>query len=216
MISLVDFKTVLGATLTTNPTHSVRNLAIVGAYNDASTVIPTRPTDWVDLYTSSVSTGSLRLSYKYTTSSSDSFGTWTNADHLFVSIWSGSPGRIITPMYHSVGTATSTTMSWTAQPAGTFNGGADDVGVLLYGTNRNTTNSLSPTVGSTTHIFDQGDGLAFQAVGKYQVGRIATWTAAGITLTTSSIWRTVLITLIEEQLVIPSTVIDPLSHSVIR
>lgn len=216
MISLVDFKTVLGATLTTNPTHSVRNLAIVGAYNDASATLPTRPADWIDLYTSSVSTGSLRLSFKYTTSSSDSFGTWTNADHLFVSIWSGSPGRIITPIYHSVGTGTSTSMSWNAQPAGTFNSGADDVGVLLYGTNRNTTNVLSAAVGSTTHIFDQGDGVAFQTVGKYQVGRTVAWAAAGLTLGTSSAWRTVLITLVEEQLVTASEIIDPLSHSMIR
>lgn len=215
MISLVDFKTVLGATLTTNPTHSVRNLAIVGAYNDASTVLPTRPTDWVDLYTSSVSTGSLRLSYKYTTSSSDSFGTWTNADHLFVSIWSGSPGRIITPMYHSVGNATSTTMSWAAQPAGTFNTGADDVGVFLYGTNRSTTSVLSGAVGTTTHIYDQGDGALFQTVGKYQVGRTVAWSATGLTIP-SSLWRTVLITLVEEQLVTTSAIIDPLSHSMLR
>jgi hypothetical protein len=89
-------------------------------------------------------------------------------------------------------------MNWPAQTAGTFALDAEDVALFAYGVNRNITNNLSQTLGALTNLFADSNASTFQACGKYQLARSTIWASTSITLTTSSLWRTVMLILIEQ------------------
>lgn len=197
-ISLVDHATELADSLTAQPTHATGDLMICHAYRDGSAGAPTKPAGWVNLYTVSVSTGSYVVAYRYAQSNSDTFGTWANASHLTATVWRGAANTIVFPNDKIIGGTTNATMNWPAQTAGTLAQDAEDIALFAYGVNRNTTNNLAQTLGALTNLFDEGNGSTFQACAKYQLGRTTAWASTSITLATSSLWRTVMLILIEQ------------------
>lgn len=197
-ISLVDSSTEFADSLGNPPTLDTGDLMLCHAYRDAVSGAPTKPSGWVTLYTVAAATGSYMVAYKYAQSSSDTFGTWTNATHLTATVWRGAANTIVFPSYTSANSTTNTAMNWAAQPVGSFTTDAEDVALFAYGVNRNTTNNLAQTLGALTNLFDEGNGSTFQACGKYQLGRSTIWASTSITLATSSLWRTVMISLVEQ------------------
>lgn len=197
-ISLVDHATEFADSLTAQPTHATGDLFVCNAYRDAVSGAPTKPSGWVTLYTVAASTGSYMVAYKYAQSSGDTFGTWTNASHLTATVWRGAANTIVFPSYTSANSTTNTAMNWAAQPAGSFTTDAEDVALFAYGVNRNTTNNLAQTLGALTSLFDEGNGSTFQACGKYQLARSTIWASTSITIATSSLWRTLMLSLIEQ------------------
>ena len=197
-ISQVDFATDFADSLTAQPTHATGDLMLCHAYRDGVSGAPTKPSGWVTLYTVAASTGSYMVAYKYAQSNADTFGTWTNASHLTATVWRGAANTIVFPSYTSANSTTNTAMNWAAQPAGSFTTDAEDVALFAYGVNRNTTNNLAQTLGALTSLFDEGNGSTFQACGKYQLARSAIWASTSITIATSSLWRTLMLSLIEQ------------------
>lgn len=197
-ITLVDSRTFLGDSFSTQPTHDTGDLFICHGYRDASATPATKPAGWVNLYTVSVSTGSYIVAYKYAQSNADTFGTWTNASHLTGTVWRGGANTIVFPSDRIIGGTTNTTMNWPAQTAGTFAQDAEDIALFAYGVNRNITNNLNATLGALTNLFADSNGSTFQACGKFQTGRLTAWASTSITLGLSSLWRTVMLILIEQ------------------
>jgi hypothetical protein len=138
------------------------------------------------------------VAYKYAQSSSDTFGTWTNASHLTATVWRGAANTIVFPNDKIIGGAVFTTMNWGAQTAGTLAENAEDIALFAYGVNRNTTNNLAQTLGALTNLFDESNGSTFQACAKYQLARSTAWASTSIALATSSLYRTVMLILIEQ------------------
>ena len=197
-ISLVDHATELSDSLTAQPTHATGDLMLCHAYRDGATGAPIKPSGWVTLYTVAASTGSYMVAYKYAQSNADTFGTWTNASHLTATVWRGAANTIVFPNDKIIAGTVFTTMNWGAQTAGTLAENAEDIALFAYGVNRNTTNNLAQTLGALTNLFDEGNGSTFQACAKYQLARSTIWASTSITLATSSLYRTVMLILVEQ------------------
>ena len=197
-ISLVDHATEFADSLGNPPTLDTGDLMICHAYRDGTTGAPTKPSGWVNLYTLSAATGSYIVAYKYAQSNADTFGTWTNASHLTATVWRGAANTIVFPSDKIIAGTVFTTMNWGAQTAGTLAEDAEDIALFAYGVNRNTTNNLAQTLGALTNLFDESNGSTFQACAKYQLARSTAWASTSITLATSSLYRTVMLSLIEQ------------------
>jgi hypothetical protein len=182
----------------TMPTHSPGDLVIGIGTNDNAATIPTRPTGWTSLWAIGAGTSAIAAYYKYAQSTAETFGNWTNADHVSVTCWYGSPNTIVWPWFVQTGTGTSVTMAWPAQPAGTFRTASEDNVLLAYGHNRSTTNNLGQTLGAMTNLFTEGDGVNYQVAAKYQLARTTIWAATNLTMVTSVIYRTLLLCLTEQ------------------
>lgn len=193
-ISLVNSIQAFGQTVTPG-THNAGNLFLAACTNDNSPTIPSRPSDWILLWSGGSATGATILAYKYAQSASEAFGTWTNADHVSLTVWDGGANTFVSPWLVSTNTATSANMNWAAQATNTFRDGVADTALFLYGHNRLTSNNLSAALGATTHLFEDTDGV-FDIVGKYQLGRTTAWSGTSLTLT-SAFWRTAVICLNE-------------------
>lgn len=128
-ISLVSNAQALSDTLTM-PTHATGDLIMGIATNDNAATIPTKPSDWTSLWAIGATTSAIAVYYKYAQSNAEAFGTWTNADHVSVTVWRGSANTIVWPWYVQTSTGTSVTMAWAAQVAGTFRTASQD-NVLL-------------------------------------------------------------------------------------
>ena len=179
-------------------THATGDLIIGIATNDNAATIPTRPTGWTSLWSIGATTSAIAVYYKYAQSNAETFGTWTNADHVSATVWRGSANTIVFPWFVQTGTGTSVTMAWPAQPAGTFRTASEDNVLLAYGHNRSSTNNLGQTLGALTNLFEEGDGANYQVCAKYQLARSTIWAATNLTMATSVVYRTVMLCLTEQ------------------
>ena len=146
-ISLVSNAQAAADTVTM-PTHATGDLILVCTTNDNATTTPTLPSGYINLWALGSGTGAMAVGYKYAQSNAEATGTWTNADQISVTVWRGSSNTIVFPWQLSSGTSTSGTMSWGAQPTGTFRTSSEDNALFAYGHNRSTTNNLAQTLGA--------------------------------------------------------------------
>ena len=196
-IALRSNQQALSDTLTM-PTHAVGDLLLACAANDGATTAPTLPSGWVGLSQVGNNNIGLQFGYKYAQTTSESFGTWTNADHVSVTCWYGSANTIVWPWLISTSGATSTAMQWTSQTTGTFRTSSEDNVLFAFGHNRSSTNNLAQTLGALTNLFQDGDGANFQVCAKYQLARTTAWVATQLTMSTSVAWRTYMFCLTEQ------------------
>lgn len=196
-ISLVSNAQALSDTLSMS-THATGDLVIGIATNDNGSTIPTRPAGWTSLWSIGAGTSAIAAYYKYAQSNAETFGTWTNADHVSVTVWRGSANTIVWPWFISTSTGTSGNMNWPAQTAGTFRTDSEDNVLLAYGHNRSSTNNLGQTLGALTNLFEQGDGANYQVCTKYQLARSTIWANTTLTMATSVLFRTVMLCLTEQ------------------
>ena len=180
------------------PTHSIGNLILGIGTNDNGATIPTKPVGWTLLWTLGASTSSIAAYYKYAQSSSEQFATWTNADHVSVTVWSGSANTIVWPWLISNNIGVSVNMNWIAQTLNSFRADAEDNALLAYGHNRSATNNLGQTLGALTNLFTEGDGVNYQVCAKYQLGRTTTWANTILPMAASVTFRTVMFGLTEQ------------------
>jgi hypothetical protein len=186
-----------GNTLTM-PTHATGDLLLAFATRDNSTVAPTLPTGWTALFSIGSGTGAVLIAYKYAQSNAETFGTWTNASHVAVTVWYGAANTIVWPWLLSTNTATSGTMTWLAQTTGTFRTSSEDNVLVAWGHNRSSTNNLALTLGALTNLFAEGDGSTYQVCVKYQLARTTAWSATSLGLAASVFYRTAMLCLTEQ------------------
>jgi hypothetical protein len=182
----------------TMPTHSTGDLLLAVAANDGASTAPTLPTGWINVASVGNNNIGATIGYKYAQSNSETFGTWTNADHVSVTCWYGSSNTIVWPWFLSTNGATSTNMQWLLQPANTFRTNSEDNALFAFGHNRSSTNNLAQTLGALTNLFEQGDGTNYQVCVKYQLGRTTAFATTTLTMAASVAWRTYLICLTEQ------------------
>lgn len=72
----------------TVPTHVVGDLIVITAYRTALTA-PSLPTGYTAIDNTSANANSIRVGYKYATSTSDTSGTWTNATGIIITVYRG-------------------------------------------------------------------------------------------------------------------------------
>jgi hypothetical protein len=194
-ISLQASSTVNAAT-GTMLTHAAGDLLLWFAYNDNSTVIPTVPSGWVTRFSQALGTGSYVMAYKFAQTSSESYGTWTNADQIFASVWRGDPDTLVFPNYISGGAATATTVIYSAQTAGTFQTGASNQALIAWTQMRNVANVLTSPTGMTL-AQSATDGSAWQTRLDYQLNRTTIWPTTNVIVANLALYRTLIFGLVE-------------------
>lgn len=214
-ISLVSSIQALNNTLTPG-THAAGDLFLACTANDNSVTIPTLPSGWVNLGSVGNSLIGLRFAYKYAQSSSEAFGTFTNADHVSLTVWRGSANTIVMPWHVSTNGATSTAMNWPVQVSGSYRDSVEDTVLVAYGHNRSSTNNLAQTLGALTNLFEQGDGTNYQVCLKYQLARTTAFASTTLTMATSSAWRTYMFSLNEQTVYgISGGAVNPLENMLV-
>ena len=129
------------STTVTVPTHQIGDVIIIFA-SSLTTTPPTLPSGWTNLQTKVGASTSLRVGYKYATSTSDGSGTWTGASALNCVIYRNL--KIFNDS--SDNTGSSTTINY---PAKTFASGPGDNSVVIMFAQKNI--SVAPlTPASTT------------------------------------------------------------------
>jgi hypothetical protein len=196
-ISIVGSTSELANSITTMPTHSAGNLLLCLAYNDGASTAVTLPSGWIDRYFAALGSGGyLRVGFKYAQSSSETSGTWTNADQLFMLSITGGANTLVYPNYVSTNTGTSTTVNFAAQVAGTFQAGADDQALLSWAASRNSGNTLTAPSGLTAEQ-SATDSANYVSQVCFQASRTTAWTSTNITVATSALYRSVMLSLVE-------------------
>ena len=191
-ISLVSNQQALSDTLAM-PTHSTGDLILGIGTNDNAATVPTKPAGWTALLSIGAGTSAIGVYYKYAQSNAENFGTWTNSDHVSVTVWRGSANTIVWPWLISANTGTSVNMNWLAQTAGTFRTDSEDNVLFAYGHIRSSTNNLGQTLGALTNLFAGGDGTNYQVCAKYQLARTSIWANTTLTMAASVVFRTVML-----------------------
>ena len=196
------------------PAHQINDLILIYAYNDAQTTAVTIPSGFTNI--SGVVMGSFgytRVACKLATSTSETSGTWTNADHLIVLVFRGGTDALVNAEFLATNSATSTAVNYGAQPTGSFRDGASDVALVGFASQRNTLNNLAQAPGAMTNILDGGDGANYQVAAHWDDARTTAWSSTSITVTTSALYRTHVIGLFEQPFTATSGgTIDPLEH----
>ena len=182
------------------PSHLVRDTIVIHAMNHASATLPVKPdTSWITSYSASVAGGSVLTAYKHAQSNAETSGTWTNADHLFVTVWRGGSNTVVVPEFVSANTGATVTPNYPAQPAGSFKTDAANIALLAYVLNSNISNTLLPP-GATTDLQSATDSSTWQAKQYYQLSRTTSWASTNVTQATSAFWRTLMLTLVESDI----------------
>lgn len=181
------------------PTHDTDDLIIIHASNHASATLPVKPsTAWTNSYSASVAGGSVLVAYMHAANASMISGTWTNATHLFATVWRGGTNTLVVPEFICTQTGTSATIAYPAQTAGTVKTDAANMALLGYVLNSNTANTLLPP-GATIDLQSAVSGTAWQAKQYYQLNRTATWATTNVTQVTSAFYRSLILALVETQ-----------------
>jgi hypothetical protein len=181
-------------------THAKGDLILYLAYNQGSGVIPALPTNVLGLYNRSSSSGSQRIGYYLADSASETVGTtgWTNADNVTALVYRGGSSSIVVPSFLSVGSGTSTTITYTAQVAGTLKENAFDLWLVGYGMNNSVLNNLSSLAPSGMSSVNNSVGTNFE-VATYDTNatRTTVWPSTNVTAANSATYFTIVIELLE-------------------
>jgi hypothetical protein len=196
-ISIVGSTSELASSITTMPTHSAGNLLIGFGYNDGSSTAVTLPSGWIDRFFSAVGgAGYVRVGYKYAQSSSETSGTWTNADQLFMLSIAGGANTLVFPNYVSTNSTTTATINFAVQTAGTFQNGADDQALISWVASRNSGNTLTAPSGLTVEQ-SATDSTSFVSQVCFQASRTTAWASTNITVANSALYRSLMLSLVE-------------------
>lgn len=196
-ISIAGSTSELSSSITTMPTHSAGNLLLCFAYNDGATTAVTLPSGWVDRYFSAVGgAGYVRVGYKYAQSSSETSGTWTNADQLFMLSLTAGSNTLVFPNFISTNTSTTATINFAAPSAGTFQTSAADQALLSWVVSRNSSNTLTAPSGLTIEQ-SATDSANYVSQVCFQASRTTAWASTNITVTNSALYRSLMLSLVE-------------------
>jgi len=213
-ISIVGSTSVLSNSVSSMPTHAAGHLLLCLAYNDGSSTAVTLPSAWVERYGIAVGgVGYIRVGYKYAQSSSETSGTWTNADQLFMLSISSGANTLVFPNFISSNTGTATTINFAAQTASTFQTGADDQALISWVVSRNSTNTLTAPSGLTAQQ-SATDSANFVSQVCFQAARTTIWPTTNITVATSALYRSIMLSLVESPVygISGGGVVNPIEH----
>ena len=179
--------------------HQVGDLLLGFGYNDAQSTAVTLPSGWIDRYAAAVgSVGHIRIGYKIATTASENSGTWTNADQLFILVLRGAAKTSLFPNFLSTNSVTSTTITYAAQTAGTYQTNADDQALISWVVSRNATNVLTAPTGLTEEIAAT-DSVNFGTQVCKQLSRTSLFATQNVTVGTTALYRTVMLSIVESK-----------------
>ena len=197
-ISLIDSDETTGDSITI-PSHQINDTLLFFVYRDNSTGAPTIPADCQVVHQSVMgSFGYLISAYKIATTTSETSGTWTNASHMAVMVFRGGTNCLVLPEVFGSTSATSTSVTWGVQLAGSLRTNQSDLALVGTVAQRNTANNLATAPGAMTNILTGGNGSSYQIATHWDDNRTTAWASTSITVTNSALYRTQILNLFEQ------------------
>lgn len=193
-ISRISSATNAGDTITIG-THASGDLILIFAYNDGANTAPSLPAGWLNINNGTGSTSGTRIGYKVAQSSSETSGTWTNADGLIAVVYRSDVGLVI-PTLAGFNAGTSTTVSYTAFGS-SFNRENADQWMIGFGSQRSDTNALETAPTGLTNVTSL-TGTGWEMVAHDSNADANSFATASTTVVTSAAWRTVVFTVYEQ------------------
>ena len=178
-------------------THAQGDLLMAFAFNDGSTTIPSLPSGWTNHMTFTGSLTGIRIGYKMASSSSDTSGTWTNADGLIVVVYRGGTGYIVQPAFGNGNLGTSTTLRYSAFTAANDREGATDRWFAGFAAMRVDTNAIETPPTNMSLVLGQV-GTGWEMVWHDSNATLTSWPNTDVTVATSAFWRTGIVQLYEQ------------------
>lgn len=176
-------------------THARGDLLLVFAYNDGSATIPSLPTGWLNVFNVSNAAGSYRVGFKIATTSSETSGTWNNADGVIAVVYRSDAGLVV-PAFSANNAQTSVSVNYPAVASVNNRENVDQwfVGLALQ---RSDTNALeTPPTGMTNRSNLVGTGWEMAL---HDTNADAnSWTSTTVTVATSAAWRTLVVQIYEQ------------------
>jgi hypothetical protein len=194
-VTVVSSQFANGDTLTM-PSHQAGDLLIAIAHRNANTTIPTEPAGWFTHFTAGANNQGARIASKYATSSSESFGAWTNAEQVLVVVCRSDDGKGVYLNATNSAGANSTSISY---PALAFSTVANNstmffgfVGVKVNDSNADTAPSGMTNIGSLA-------GVSAGEIALHNSTPATSWSAATFTASTSVEYRSIIFGVTETQ-----------------
>lgn len=167
-MSTISFVGSAGYTATsgTVPTHVIGDLIVITAYRTATTA-PALGSGYTAVDNTSGNTNSIRVGYKWATSTTDASGTWTNATGILINVYRGVAGiGVVDATTH----AAATTVSLASLAAFTNPNGESYV-VAAYGSTAASTGvptgftsrSTQASTGYNIQLADKANSSSFSA-----------------------------------------------------
>lgn len=143
------------ATSTSNtitiPSHAVGDFIVCFAYNEGTTVIPALPTGWRTIYARGVDSQGVRVGYKIAESSSETSGTWTDADAMICAVYRSDVNqRLSVGMANEDGSGGSTSMNYNVISSNLAR--SNNVWLIAFAGRRATDSSVETAPSSFTNV----------------------------------------------------------------
>jgi hypothetical protein len=181
------------------PSHQINDTLVFFVYRDNSTSAPTIPSDCQVVHQAVMgSFGYVIAAYKIAATTSETSGTWTNASHVAVFVFRGDTNTLVLPEAFSTNSASTTTVTWGAQLAGSLRTNQSELAILGFVAQRNTTNNIAAAPGAMVNVLTGTNGANYQIAAHWDDARTTAWAAASVTVTTAALYRTQTIGLFEQ------------------
>ena len=197
-ISRISSATNNGDTVTIG-THAAGDLLLMFSYRDGSITQPTIPSGWISLYGLAVYSMSVRVSYKFATTGSETSGTWTNATSLLSTVYRGGTNALVFPWYIlQNSSASSTTINWPTQDGGLVRANITDEWKFALAAQRNSSNSVETAPTLLTNVTSATDSSSWKIAWHDSNSNLAArWTSTNVTVTNAAAYIALMFSLAE-------------------
>ena len=177
-------------------THAAGDTILISAYNDGATTVPSLPSGWIGFITQSGSLTGWRVGYKVAQTSSETSGTWTNADGVIAVVYRPTTGSVLIPAAISSNLGTSTTINYPAVAAANDRTNADQwfLGWAIQRVDTNALETAPSGMTNRTGLVGTGWEMACHDTN----ANAASWASTNVTVTTSAFYRSLVFQLFEQ------------------
>jgi hypothetical protein len=185
-----------GTNTCTIPAHQVGDLIVVFAFRDGNATAAALPSGFTNILTKSGTSCSMRVGYKFATSTNDAAGTWTNATEVNAVVYRGASGRTLAIGASGSNAGTTNTLNF---PALSVFDGSGASHVVASAGHRSTDQNLGTRVPSGMGlVVDNLDATAEQTLFETSLGATS-WPSTNVNLTgTASGWVSAVIEVISQ------------------
>ena len=194
-ISYISAATNAGDTVTL-PSHQAGDTIIIWAFNDGVATAPTLPSGWINVIPLTGSSTGARVGYKVAQTSSETSGTWTNADGIIAVVYRPTGNNVLVPGRLESGIATSTTINYPAVAVANDRTNTDQW-MLGFVAMRSDTNAIETAPTGMTNRSNLV-GTAWELATHDTNANVASWASTNVTVATSATWRTAVFQLFEQ------------------
>jgi hypothetical protein len=177
-------------------THAAGDTIITWTFNDGVATAPSLPSGWINVFPLTGSLTGVRLAYKVAQSSSETSGTWTNADGIIAVVYRPAASNVLVPGLGAGNLATSTTVNYAAIAVANDRTNTDQW-ILGFAAMRSDANALETAPSGMTNRSNLV-GTGWEMASHDTNANASSWASTNVSVTNSATWRTATCQLFEQ------------------